>query len=68
MVVENNRGKILWDYKFPTDKQLLVKHPAIAVVDKEQQRVVVIDVAIPADSNIRNKEHENNQGGDCLRI
>ena len=28
------------------------------MVDKEQKRAVVIDVAIPVDANIRKKEHE----------
>ncbi|KAF7659580.1 hypothetical protein LDENG_00296350 [Lucifuga dentata] len=30
----------------------------MVAVDKEQKRAVVIDVAVPADSNIRKKEHE----------
>lgn len=39
-----------------------MNQPNIVVVDKEQKRpnvVDVADVAIPADSNIRKKEHEN---------
>ncbi|TWW73505.1 Kin of IRRE-like protein 1 [Takifugu flavidus] len=32
--------------------------PDVVVVDKHQKTVVVIDVAIPSDSNIRKKEHE----------
>ncbi|XP_068178439.1 transmembrane protein 132C [Antennarius striatus] len=46
------------DSSFQTDKQLLANKPDIVVVDKEQKRVVGIDVAIPADANIRKKEHE----------
>ena len=57
-VVENNKAKILWNFSFQTDKQLLANQPDIVVVDREQKRVVVIDVAIPADANIRKKEHE----------
>ncbi|KAF7643739.1 hypothetical protein LDENG_00234400 [Lucifuga dentata] len=30
----------------------------MVVVDKEQKRAIVTDVAVPADSNIRKKEHE----------
>ena len=52
-VTENNRAKVLWDFSFQTDKQLLANQPDIVVVDKEQRRVVVIDVVIPADANIR---------------
>lgn len=35
-MVKNNRAWILWDLKFPIDKQLLANKPDIVVVDKEQ--------------------------------
>ncbi|KAF7664173.1 hypothetical protein LDENG_00185720 [Lucifuga dentata] len=57
-VVENGRARVLWDFKFQTDKQVLANQPDTVVVDKEQKRAIVIDVAVPADSNIRKKEHE----------
>lgn len=44
--------------KFRTDKRVLVNQLHIVVVDKEQKGEVAIDVAIPADSNTRVKEHE----------
>ncbi|KAF7649100.1 hypothetical protein LDENG_00146690 [Lucifuga dentata] len=62
-VVENGRDKVLWDFKFQTDKQLLDNQPDMMVVDKEQKRAVVINVAVPADSNIRKKEHEKIEKG-----
>ncbi|KAF7670308.1 hypothetical protein LDENG_00271880, partial [Lucifuga dentata] len=60
-VVENSRAKVLWDFKFQTDKQLLANQLDMVVVDKEQKRAVVIDVAVPADSNIWKKEHEKSE-------
>ncbi|KAF7642383.1 hypothetical protein LDENG_00258740, partial [Lucifuga dentata] len=51
-------GRVLWDFKFQTDKQLLANQPDTVVVDKEQKRAVVTDVAVPVDSNIRKKEHK----------
>ena len=36
----------------------MVNQPDIVVVDKEQKRMVVIDLAIPADANIREKDNE----------
>ena len=36
----------------------MANQPDIVVVDKERKRAVVIDVAIPADANIRKKEHK----------
>lgn len=56
--VIENRANILWDFKFHIEKQLLANQQDIVVVDKEQKTVVVMDVAIPADGNIRKKEQE----------
>ena len=41
-----------------TDKMVMANQPDIVVVDKHQRTAVVIDVAIPRDSNIRKKEQE----------
>uniref|UniRef100_A0A087XGF1 Reverse transcriptase zinc-binding domain-containing protein n=2 Tax=Poecilia formosa TaxID=48698 RepID=A0A087XGF1_POEFO len=57
-VVENDRAKILWDFQIQTDKMVMANQPDIVVVDKEQRKAVVVDVAIPSDHNIRKKEHE----------
>lgn len=56
-VVESSRTKILGDFKFQTDEQLLGNQPDIVVVDKEQKAAVV---AVPDDSNIIRKEDEEN--------
>ncbi|TWW72943.1 hypothetical protein D4764_15G0003370 [Takifugu flavidus] len=37
---------------------VVTDQPDIVVVDKHRKTVVVIDVAIPSDNNIRKKEHE----------
>ncbi|KAI3354121.1 hypothetical protein L3Q82_018670 [Scortum barcoo] len=55
-VVENDHAKILWDFQI--NKQVLANQPGIVVWDKEHKRAVVIEVAIPSDSNIRKKEHK----------
>ncbi|XP_055359974.1 uncharacterized protein LOC129603341 [Betta splendens] len=57
-VVENERAKILWDFQIQTDRMVIVNQPDIVVVDKEQRKAVVVDVAIPSNGNIRKKEHE----------
>ncbi|TWW65014.1 hypothetical protein D4764_22G0006610 [Takifugu flavidus] len=57
-VLENKQVKILWDFQIQTDKMVVANQPDIVVVDKHQKTVVVIDVAIPGDSNIRKKVHE----------
>ena len=57
-VVENDQAKILWDFQIQTDKLVMANQPDIVLIDKQQKKAVVIDVAIPSDSNIRKKEHE----------
>ena len=46
--------KILWDFKIQTDKHLTHNIPDITVVEKK--RVWIIDVAIPGDGRIEEKE------------
>lgn len=48
----------LWDFQIQTDKMVMANQPNIVVVDKQQKTAVVVDVAIPSDSNIKKKEHE----------
>ncbi|MDG2555549.1 hypothetical protein P7M41_26505, partial [Vibrio parahaemolyticus] len=46
-VVENGRAKILWDFQIQTDKLVMANQLDIMLVDKQQKKAVVIDVAIP---------------------
>ena len=55
-VLQNNEAKILWDFKIQTDKHLAHNIPYITVVEKKQ--VWLVDVAIPSDSRIQQKEVE----------
>ena len=57
-VIENDRAKILWDFQIQTDRMVMANQPDIVVIDKEQRKAVVVDIAIPSDCNIRKKEHE----------
>lgn len=57
-IVENNTAKILWDFNIYTDKVIRARRPDIVVIDKTKNEVKIIDVAIPGDSRIREKETE----------
>lgn len=61
-VVENNHGKIMWDFQIQTEKLVIANHPNIVLVEKQRKMAVVIHVSLPSDSNVRRKEHENTQG------
>ena len=55
-MLQNEEVKILWDFKIETDKHLAHNIPDITVVEKNQ--VWLIDVAIPGDSRINQREVE----------
>ena len=56
MVLQKEDIKILWDFKIQTDKHLAHNIPDITVVEKK--RVWIIDVAIPGDDRVEEKELE----------
>ena len=55
-MLQNEVVKILWDFKIQTDKHLTHNIPDITVIEKKQ--VWLIDVAIPGNSRINQKEVE----------
>lgn len=55
-VLENDEVKILWDFRIQTDKHLAHNTPDLTVVEKKQ--VWIIDVAIPGDSRVEEKQLE----------
>ena len=55
-VLQKEDVKILWDFKIQTDKHRAHNIPDITVVEKK--RVWIIDVAIPGDGRIEEKELE----------
>ena len=56
---ENGRADSLWDFMIQTNTLVMANQPAIVVVYKLQKKAVVIDVAIPSDSNIKKKQWKN---------
>ncbi|XP_053149009.1 uncharacterized protein LOC128343627 isoform X2 [Hemicordylus capensis] len=57
-VEENEDVKILWGFRLQTDKHLPHNTPDITVVEKKEKQVKIIDIAIPGDSRIEEKEIE----------
>ena len=55
-ILQKEDVKILWNFKIQTDKHLTHNIPDINVVEKKQ--VWIIDVAIPGDGRIEEKELE----------
>lgn len=55
---ENERAKILWDFEIRTDRVISARRPDLVVVDKTTNETTIIDVAIPNDTHIVEKERE----------
>ena len=53
---ENSQVKLLWD--FNTDSVLSARRPDIVMIDKNNCTVTIIDISVPADSNVSSKESE----------
>ena len=57
-VMENDTVKILWNFVIQCDRQLIGRKPDIVVVDKSQKEARIIDVAIPGNARVIEKEQE----------
>lgn len=63
-VVEKDQAKILLDFQIQMDKFLMANQVDILVLEKQRKKAIVIDVAIPDNSNIRrNKRSSRNTKG-----
>ena len=57
-VLESGNFKILWDFIVQCDRKIEARRPDIVFVDKREGEVVIIDVAIPGDDRVKDKELE----------
>ena len=53
-VVENDQAKILWDFQIQTGKLMTGNQMDIVLIDKQQKKAVVRDVATSGRRNTRN--------------
>ena len=44
-MVENERCKILWDMNIQCDYVIEARRPDIVVVDRESNKVIIVDIA-----------------------
>lgn len=57
-VINTPEVTIIWDMQVQTDREIKANKPDIIVKNKKHKTCLLIDVAIPADSNITDKEAE----------
>ena len=58
-VTENENAKLLWDYSIRTDRVIPAHQPDFTLVDKTNNKVSLIDDAVPWHSRAEQKEQEN---------
>ena len=60
-ITENEEVKILWDFTITTDREINHRRSDITVPDKNNNKVLIIDIAVPSYSNVESKERERNR-------
>ena len=56
--MENQDMKILWGFNIRTQHVTEARRPDIVLFDKKNQETFIVDVAIPEDFHVRDKEAE----------
>jgi len=57
-VSENDEVKLLWDVNIQCDHVIEARRPDIVVVNKQEKKCTIIDISVPADKRIGEKENE----------
>ena len=56
--MEDDDVKLLWDMNIQCDNVIDAMRPDLVLVDKKKKSCVIIDIAVPGDSKIGEKEME----------
>ena len=56
--VENEGIKVLWDINIQCDNLIDARRPDLIVIDKKEQKGIIINIALPADVRVEEKEKE----------
>ena len=55
-VLENDNYKILWDFHIQTDNPIEACKPDLVLLDKRKKEALLIDVAVPKDRSVSDRE------------
>ena len=67
-VTENDQVKMLWDFNIYCDRVISARRPDITIIDKAAKLITLVDVSIPADKRVTDKEDEKISKYKDLRI
>ena len=57
-VEENEEVQLLWDFTIQTDREIRHRRPDIVIQKKKAKETIIVDIAVPRDSNALQKETE----------
>ena len=58
-IEENEEVKLLWDFTIQTDREIHHRTPDIVIQKKKEvKETIIVDIAVPGDGNVRQKETE----------
>ena len=57
-IEENEEVKLLWDFTIQTDREIHHRRPDIVIQKKKAKETIIVDIAVPGDSNVLQKETE----------
>ena len=66
--MEDDDVKLLWDMNIQCDNVIEARRPDLVLVDKKKKSCVIIDIAVPGDCRIREKEMEKIEKYQNLKI
>ena len=55
---ENEEIKVLWNINIQCDNLIEVRRPDLIVIDKKEQKGIIIDIAVPVNIRVEEKEKE----------
>jgi len=67
-VYEEGDVTVLWNQEVHTDREVTTNRPDITIKNKREKTCALLDVAIPADRNVVQKEAEKKLKYKILRI
>ena len=59
-VPENEMHKVLWDFDIKTDLLISARRPNQELVNKKESNCRILDIAVPADNEVKVKESDKN--------
>ena len=66
-IEENEEVKLLWDFTIQTDREIHNRRPDIVIQKKKAKERINVDIAVPGDNNVLQKETEKYEKYQDLR-